>query len=167
MQPGRVYRRQDLGGVSTAIDRDLGELVRSGQVRKLTWGLYCLAGPRAPDDKEVVRAFLKTDDFLLCPDAVYNRKRSGEFRLGGRRFRFRVVRTYPKGPGGASIVRDSGAVRIVPRTEEPSDFEYWQAKPPAERVAAVEFLREQHYALAGYKSLPRLAHTIQLLPRTA
>ena len=65
------------------------------------------------------------------------------------------------------MVRDSSAVRIVPRTKEPSDLSYWQARSAEQRVAAVEFLREQYYALAGYRSLPRLAHTIQLIARGA
>ena len=70
MKPGRVYRRQDLLGFSTAVDRDLKALVASNVVRKLAGGLYCLPrqtafGAAPPDDRELVRAFLKTDDFRL------------------------------------------------------------------------------------------------------
>ena len=118
MRPGRVYRRQDLGGLTTAVDRDLKTLVASGEVRKLGYGLYHRPrknpfGDTPPDERELVRAFLKTDDFLLMSDnyftelglgltqlyndhVVYNHKRSGEFVLGGQRFRFRVVPAYPK-----------------------------------------------------------------------
>ena len=40
MRPGRVYRRQHLEGFSTAVDRDLGSLAASGEVKKLAAGLY-------------------------------------------------------------------------------------------------------------------------------
>lgn len=113
----RVYRRQELEGLSTAIDRDLKHLVTSGEVRKLAGGLYYRPrmnafGATPPDDHEVVRAFLKTDDFLLTSDnhfnqlglgltqvyngyRVYNHKRSGTFSLNGKRFAFRQVPSYP------------------------------------------------------------------------
>ncbi|OGR64971.1 MAG: hypothetical protein A2X31_07360 [Elusimicrobia bacterium GWB2_63_22] len=117
MQPGRVYRRQDLEGFSTAVDRDLHTLVASGEVRKLAGGLYYRPGNNAfgvapPEERELVRAFLKTDDFLLTSynyfnqfglgltqvyssALVYNHKRAGEYSLGGKRFQFRLVPAYP------------------------------------------------------------------------
>lgn len=259
MRMGRVYRRQQLEGVSTAVDRDLKTLVESGEVRKLACGLYCrpkknALGAASPDDRELVRAFLKTNDFLLTSYGystqlglgltqalnhclVYNHRRGGDFRMGGRRFRFRVVRAYPKalskeyllvdllnrvgkspdetrrvlenlkshlnefdrigllscldrygsrdakkvlremlerrpeetGPpvvsGGALVARDGTALRIVAREDERADLEFWLGKSPAERIAAVEFLREQYYAMSGCKSLPRLPHAVQLRGR--
>jgi len=118
MRLGRVYRRQDLDGLTTAVDRDLKTLVESGEVRKLGYGLYCRMkknafGEAPPDNRELVRAFLKTDDFLLTSynnftnlglgltqvyntAVVYNHKRAGEFLLGGKRFQFRLVPAYPK-----------------------------------------------------------------------
>lgn len=118
MRMGRVYRRQDLGGLTTAVDRDLKTLVESGEVRKLGYGLYCrpkrnALGAEPPDNRDLIRAFLKTDDFLLTSYnhltdlglgltqvynnyVVYNHKRVGEFRLGGKRFKFRLVPAYPK-----------------------------------------------------------------------
>ncbi len=117
MQPGRVYRRQDLEGYSTAVDRDLKTLVESGQVRKLAGGLYYCPGKNAfgytpPQERDLVRAFLKTEDFLLTSynyfnqfglgltqvynsGLVYNHKRTGEYLLGGKRFQFRLVPAYP------------------------------------------------------------------------
>lgn len=117
MAPGRVYRRQDLEGYSTAVDRDLHTLVEAGEVRKLAGGLYYRPGRNAfgatmPEDRELVRAFLKTDDFLLTSynyfnqfglgltqvygtTLVYNHKRAGVFSLGGKRFEFRLVPAYP------------------------------------------------------------------------
>lgn len=118
MRSGRVYRRQDFGGLTTAVDRDLKTLVESGDVRKLGYGLYHRPrknpfGETPPEERELVRAFLKTDDFLLTSDnyftqlglgltqlynghVVYNHKRGGEFVLGGQRFKFRVMPAYPK-----------------------------------------------------------------------
>lgn len=118
MQPGKVYRRQNLEGLTTAVDRDLKALVESGEVRKVASGLYCR--PRAnafgfapPSDADLVRAFLKSEDFLLISynhftqlglgltqvynvPVVYNHKRTGQYRLGGKQFLFRVVPSYPK-----------------------------------------------------------------------
>jgi len=118
MRPGRVYRRQDLEGLTTAVDRDLKTLVASGEVRKLGYGLYYRprknpSGDTPPDERELVRAFLKTDDFLLTSynnfvnlglglkqiyshRLVYNHKRSGNLTVGGRRLTFRLVPAYPK-----------------------------------------------------------------------
>ena len=117
MQPGRVYRRQDLEGCSTAVDRDLHTLVANGGVRKLAGGLYYCPAKNAfgftpPAERELVRAFLKTEDFLLTSynyfnqfglgltqvystTLVYNHKRTGEYSLGGKRFEFRLVPAYP------------------------------------------------------------------------
>ena len=118
MPLGKVYRRQDLEGLTTAVDRDLKTLVASGEVQRLSGGLYYRPrknpfGVTPPEDQELVRVFLKTDDFLLTSDnyftqlglgltqlynnhVVYNHKRSGEFVLGGQRFKFRLVPAYPK-----------------------------------------------------------------------
>lgn len=159
MQFGRVYRRLDLERASTAVDRDLKTLLEEGEVRKLARGLYCRPKSASPETRELVRAFLKTDDFLLADGGlVYNRKRAGHFILDGRRFHLRVVRAYPK---------DRMALRVTSKEEERGDLEYWLAKSPSARVAAVEFLREQYYALSGFKSLPRLARAIVLRDRRA
>jgi len=118
MRLGRVYRRQDLQGRSTAVDRDLGSLVTCGDVKKLAGGLYYRPrknrfGDTPPDERDLVRAFLKTTDFLLTSrnhynrlglgltqvynnHLVYNHKRSGHFSLGGKNFEFRVVPAYPR-----------------------------------------------------------------------
>jgi hypothetical protein len=118
LRPGRVYRRQELTAWSNAVDRDLKQLVASGVLKKLSGGLYAYPkktafGPAPADDKSVVSAFLKDDRFLLTsPNAynslgvgttqlydktvVYNHKRHGDLRLGGRKFAFRVKPRFPK-----------------------------------------------------------------------
>lgn len=117
LEPGRVYRRADLAAASNAVDRHLHALVQAGDLRKLAQGLYyaprkSVFGELPPDDAELVRAFLRDDDFLLfSPSAynsvglgttqlynrtvVYNRKRHGQFRLGNREFDFRVKPRFP------------------------------------------------------------------------
>lgn len=118
LQAGRVYRREDLAPLSTAVDRHLRELVTTGKLKKLAQGLYHAPklssfGPLPPADKQVVGGFLRDRDFLVfSPSAynavglgttqlynrtlVYNHKRHGVFRLGNRQFDFRMKPRFPK-----------------------------------------------------------------------
>lgn len=78
MKLGKVYRRQDLEGFSASVDRDIKTLVDMGEVKKLSGGLYYRPrknafGNAPADEKELVRAFLKTDDFLLTSYSYFNR----------------------------------------------------------------------------------------------
>lgn len=118
LRPGQVYRREDLTSWSTSVDRHLKQLVESGVLKKLAGGLYAYPrktafGSAPAKDREVVGTFLKGDRFLVTsPNAynslgvgttqlydktiVYNRKRHGDFQLGGRKFAFRVKADFPK-----------------------------------------------------------------------
>lgn len=118
LQAGRVYRREDLARLSTAVDRHLRELVTTGKLKKLAQGLYHAPrqssfGPLPPADDQVVGGFLRDKDFLVfSPSAynavglgttqlynrtlVYNHKRHGVFQLGNREFDFRVKPRFPK-----------------------------------------------------------------------
>ena len=118
MRAGRVYRRGQLERFSTAVDRDLGSLVACGDVKKLSGGLYYRPrknrfGDAPPDERDLVRTFLKTGDFLLTSRnhynqlglgltqvynncLVYNHKRAGNFTLAGKNFEFRMVPAYPE-----------------------------------------------------------------------
>ena len=118
LQAGRVYRREDLARLSSAVDRHLRELVASGKLKKLAQGLYHAPkqssfGPLPPADEQVVGGFLRDKDFLVfSPSAynavglgttqlynrtlVYNHKRHGVFRLGNRQFDFRMKPRFPK-----------------------------------------------------------------------
>ncbi|MES2832061.1 MAG: hypothetical protein V4695_08725 [Pseudomonadota bacterium] len=118
LKAGRVYRREDLAPLSTAVDRHLRELVASGKLKKLAPGLYHVPaqssfGPLPPADEELVSGFLRDTDFLVfSPSAynavglgttqlynrtlVYNHKRHGIFKLGNREFDFRVKPRFPK-----------------------------------------------------------------------
>lgn len=118
LQPGRVYRREDLARLSNAVDRHLRVLVAGGKLKKLATGLYHVPktsayGPLPPADEKVVEGFLRDKAFLVfSPSAyntlglgttqlynrtlVYNHKRHGLFRLGNRQFDFRVKPRFPK-----------------------------------------------------------------------
>lgn len=118
LRPGTVYRRSDLAQWSKSVDRHAKELVDEGALKKLQNGLYycpkeSLFGTVPASETELVRKFLKDDDFLLTsPNAynrlgvgttqlynktvVYNHKRHGTFELGGRQFEFRRKYKFPK-----------------------------------------------------------------------
>jgi hypothetical protein len=115
--PGKVYRREDLQRYSSSVDRDLRNLVRQGALCKAIRGVYYVPrktafGQAPSDDKELVRAFLKDNHFLLTsPNAfhnlgvgttqlynqlvVYNHKRHGNYKLGNRIYSFRVKANFP------------------------------------------------------------------------
>ncbi len=55
------------------------------------------------------------------------------------------------------------SIRVVARGVQDDSLSYWRGKSAEERLSAVEFLREQYYALSGYKTLPRLIRVCVLL----
>lgn len=97
-------------------------------MRKLSGGLYhcpkkTAFGYAPPEDKELVRAFLKDDRFLLTnynvynslgvgttqlynETIVYNHKRHGKFELNGRVFDFRVKPYIPESLSPEFLVVD-------------------------------------------------------------
>ena len=118
LQKGKVYRREDLLSRSNAVDRHLKQLVDAGDLEKLSQGLYYAPksstfGRLPPKEEELVRAFLKEDDFLIFSlnsynslglgttqlqnkTWVYNHKRHGVFQLGNRNFDFKMKPRFPK-----------------------------------------------------------------------
>lgn len=118
LKPGTVYRRSDLAAWTRSVDRHARELVDAGVLKKLQNGLYYYPkesrfGAVPADDEQLVQSFLKDDGFLLTsPNAynrlglgttqlynsrvVYNHKRHGVFKLGGRTFEFRRKYKFPK-----------------------------------------------------------------------
>ena len=115
---GEVYRRSDLEYYSTAIDRQLAQLIKGGNLVKLNQGLYYAPmqskfGVVPPDDHLLVERFLKDEDFLLIsPNSfntlglgltqlyntmwVYNHKRKGEFIFNGKSFDFKLKNSFPQ-----------------------------------------------------------------------
>lgn len=118
LKPGQVYRRNDLEQWSNAVDRHLKDLVKDGTLQKMSQGLYYCPtkasfGNVPPEDEELVRAFLKSNEFLLTSPnwynslgvkitqlynkrVVYNHKRHGQFTLGGKVFDFRLKHKFPR-----------------------------------------------------------------------
>ena len=118
IKKGEVYRRSDLEYYYTAIDRHLATLTKDGTLVKLNQGLYYAPkqskfGVVPPDDDQVVKRFLKDEDYLLVsPNTfnslglgltqlynttwVYNHKRKGEFQLNGKTFEFKLKSAFPK-----------------------------------------------------------------------
>jgi len=129
LSPGGVYRRDSLAPYSKAIDRDLMRLTQEKFLEKVAPGLYYASkktrfGYLPPDDKTLVKAFLRDDDFLLLSwndynslglgltqlynrTVVYNYKRHGVFKLGDKEFDFRrPARGFPKKLTPAFLVVD-------------------------------------------------------------
>lgn len=118
LEPGKLYRRSDLGKWSKSVDRHARQLVDEGVLKKLQNGLYYYPkesafGKVPPTDEQLVRAFLKDDNFLLTSPntynalglgttqlyntkVVYNYKRHGKFTLGNRTFDFQRKYNFPK-----------------------------------------------------------------------
>ncbi|HEY1870492.1 MAG TPA: hypothetical protein VGG71_05500 [Chitinophagaceae bacterium] len=110
LKPGEVYRRADLQNWTTAVDRNLQQLVGEGTLEKLSGGLYYVPqtsvfGKTPANEHELVSAFLKDNRFVLTSPSdynalgvgttqlynerrVYNHKRHGTYKLGNRTFRF-------------------------------------------------------------------------------
>jgi len=117
LKKGKVYRRSDLEQWSTSVDRHLHALIEEGTLTKLRTGVYhypreSVFGKVPADEKELVRAFLRDDRFLVTSPnlynalgvgttqlynkkVVYNHKRHGVFQLGNRKFDFQMRHHFP------------------------------------------------------------------------
>lgn len=117
LKRGQVYRRDDLAKWSKSVDRHLDALVEEDTLQKLSQGLYYYPklsafGKTPPEEDVLIRSFLKDDRFLLTSPSsynslgvgttqlynertVYNHKRHGEFKLGNRKFSFRMKPHFP------------------------------------------------------------------------
>ena len=117
LEPGKVYRREDLVCDLVFTDHRIRQLVAQGSLEKITQGLYHYKGPSpvnhaAPTSNALLQGFLGVHDFLLLPwreyltigihltpkfdmHLVYNRKRHGIFRLGETTFDVRRRSRYP------------------------------------------------------------------------
>ncbi|MEP7007331.1 MAG: hypothetical protein ABI810_15205 [Sphingomonas bacterium] len=117
LRPGQVYRRKDLARWSNAVDRHLRQLVDEGRLEKVSGGVYMVPrqtrfGAAHATSENLVETFLGDDRFLIVSTnaynglgvgttqlynetVVYNRKRHGRFKLGGRTFDFRLRPSVP------------------------------------------------------------------------
>jgi hypothetical protein len=118
LRPGRVYRREDLLPWSRSVDRHLKKLTAHGNLQKLRTGLYYCPrklefGEAPADEHELVKAFLKTDHFVVTSPnvynqlglgttqlynkrVIYNQKRHGSFAFGNRTVTFERRLNIPK-----------------------------------------------------------------------
>lgn len=118
LRAGKVYRRDELAKVSTSIDRHLAESVAEGSLQKLAQGLYYAPKNTAfgivpPDEDQLIKAFLKDDDYLITSPnyynvlglgstqlyntkRIYNHKRHEDIKLGNRVYEFRRKPKFPK-----------------------------------------------------------------------
>src|SRR5450759_4285978 len=86
LRPGRVYRREDLLPWSHSVDRHLKELTVDWTLQKLRTGLYYCPrkfefGEAPADEHELVKAFLKTDRFVVTSPNAYNQLGLGTTQL--------------------------------------------------------------------------------------
>lgn len=160
LEPGQVYRREELARLSNAVDRHLRELVATGTLRKLAQGLYHMPrqspfGTVPASDDQLVKGFLRDKEFLVFSPSlynglgigttqlynktlVYNHKRHGQFRLGSRLFDFRVKHRFPKTPSQEFLYVD--LLNNLEELAEDRDAVLLRAK---EKVSAFEFVALQ------------------------
>lgn len=141
LKAGKVYRRADLLQYTTAPDRHLSALVSEGSLTKVSQGVYYVPrttdfGVLPPDDKTLVKSFLKDDRFLIfSPNmynmlgigttqlynerVVYNHKRHGSFELGGLKFRFHRKQDFP-----SSLTKEFLLVDLVSNLKTLAEDEY-------------------------------------------
>jgi hypothetical protein len=163
LRPGQVYRREHVARWSNAVDRHLKQLVEEGTLTKLAGGLYVYPketefGKAPAEDDKLVEAFLKDDRFLLVsPNAynslgvgttqlydktvVYNHKRHGDFRLGGRKFEFRMKPSLPK-----SLTKEFLLVDLVNNVNQLAESKQDVLARVAEKAASCDFRRLERAA---------------------
>ena len=127
LRSGRVYRTEDLSRFDKNPTRLASKLVRSGKLRKLRKGFYYAPlqsafGEVPPSEAELLRAFFRGEPYLRTGPSVwnalglgatavevvplvYNTTRTGEVRLGTRRFELRRV-SFPGTPDPEYFVVD-------------------------------------------------------------
>jgi hypothetical protein len=115
---GRVYRTAELTKWDQNPARLAKRLVKQGKLYEIRRGLFVRPeqskfGATPPTDQAVMRGFLKGSSFvftgpekwnalglgttaLFATPLVYNTKRSGSFKLGGRLYTLRRVKFPPK-----------------------------------------------------------------------
>jgi len=127
LEPDRVYRTRDFAAWTKNTPRFAKRLERAGVLQRLGHGLFVHPrvgrfGAVPPSDRELLRRFLDGTPFVVtgtekwnalrlgttavsAATRVYNTKRSGTFRLGGRVFDLHRV-AFPENPPAEWFVVD-------------------------------------------------------------
>lgn len=127
LEPGRAYRTRELRRFGANPTRLAQRLVREGRLQQAAHGLFYAPvesrfGPAPATEGEMLRAFFGASPFVLTgppvwnvlglgatamfsSTLVYNRKRTGEFVIDGRRFLLRRV-LFPERPSPEWFVVD-------------------------------------------------------------
>lgn len=180
LRPGSLYRRADLKRFSNSVDRELAKLVEEQVLVKVQRGIYecpkrSRYGVLPPDQRKLVKIFLKSDHFLLTSPnefnalgvgttqlynhlVVYNHKRHGRFVLAGQVFEFRIKPNFPKRVTTEfllvelindldSLAEDREAVRSMVRTKllEMSSRRFRTALKRFPKVSTRKFFEEVLY----------------------
>jgi hypothetical protein len=138
LKPGKVYRREDLKRYSASVDRHLKGLAQEGILQRLRQGLYLCPkatafGLAPAEEKELLRAFLKDNRFVVYnlsnlnslglgttqlynKRIVFNRMRHGEINLGGQTYYFHKWREAPK-----KLSKEFLVVQLLNRLDELSE----------------------------------------------
>ncbi len=127
LEPGRVYRTEDLGRYDSNPTRLAGKLVRSGLLRQLRKGVYYAPeqsafGEVPPSEAQFLKSLFRGRPYLRTGPSVwntlglgataveavplvYNTTRTGIVQLGGRQFEMRRVQ-FPRKPPPEYFVVD-------------------------------------------------------------
>jgi hypothetical protein len=119
LEPGKAYRTQELRRFGANPARLARRLVLEGKLQQAARGLFYAPfqsrfGQAPPSEDEILRGFLGGSPFVItgppkwnalglgatsmfASTLAYNRKRTGEFTFGGRRFLLRRV-YFPEKP---------------------------------------------------------------------
>jgi hypothetical protein len=165
LNPGHVYRTRDLRVWSANAPRLAKRLVREGELVPLAHGLFVHPkrgrfGVVPPLDEEVLRAFLDDTPFVFTgPDRwnalglgstalfamplVYNKKRTGVFELGGRKYMLRRV-PFPEAPVAEWFVVD-----LVEHADQAGVARSEVVRALAQALATGRFDRERLREMAG------------------
>jgi hypothetical protein len=103
-----VYRREDLLCWSHSVDRHLQELTAEGTLQKLRNGLYYCPrkfsfGEAPAEENELVRAFLRSNNFVVTSPNLYNQLGLGTTQLYNKRVVYNQNRDCNFDLGGRSM----------------------------------------------------------------
>jgi hypothetical protein len=117
LKAGKVYRLEQLNAYFDNLPEELNKMLEAGTIKKLETDLYYIPkktvfGEVPPDRKEMIKAFLNDDNFLIMSPnnynalgvgttqlynkaVVYNHKQHGKFMLDGKSIEFKIT-GFPK-----------------------------------------------------------------------